>query len=131
MTLRTRATSILALGAWLGLAWAGPVGPATAASAPQTKARQPDSLARMADDVAHQVEQLRGWTFKRPVRKERVSLAGAHEDLRRILLASDRLDHRAKLQAFLRVAGLIPPDCDLLGTSLAVLDDQVSGYYEP
>jgi hypothetical protein len=131
MTLPVRATSILALAAWLGLASAGPVGPATAATAPQAKLRQTDALARMADDVAHQVERLRGWTFKRPVRKERVSLTGAHDDLQRILLASDKPDHRAKLQAFLRVAGLIPPDCDLFGTSLAVLDDQVAGYYEP
>ena len=85
----------------------------------------------MADEVAREVEQLRGWKFKRPVRKERVPLARAHEDLARILSASDKPDHRAKLQAFLRVAGLIPPDCDLFGTSLAVLDEQVAGYYEP
>lgn len=131
MTPRIRATSFLTLAAWLGLASAGPVGPATAGAAPQGKARPSDSLARMADEVTHEVEQLRGWTFKRPVRKERVSLAEAHDDLRRVLLTSDKPDHRAKLQAFLRVAGLIPPDCDLLGTSLAVLDDQVAGYYEP
>ena len=131
MTLRTRATSILALTAWLGLSSAGPVGPAAASTAPQAQPQPSDTLARVADDVAREVEQLRGWTFKRPVRKERVSLSGAHDDLQRILLASDKPDHRAKLQAFLRVAGLIPPDCDLLGTSLAVLDDQVAGYYEP
>jgi hypothetical protein len=131
MTLRTRSVSILALAAWLGLAATGPVGPATAGTSQGSQPKQPESLARVADEVAHEVEQLRGWTFKRPVRKERVTLAGAHADLERILRSSDKPDHRARLQAFLRVAGLIPPDCDLLGTSLAVLDSQVAGYYEP
>ncbi len=131
MTHRIRAASILALTACFGLASAGPAGPASAPSVPQTKVPQTDTLARVADEVAREVEQLRGWKFKRPVRKERVPLARAHEDLARILSASDKPDRRAKLQAFLRVAGLIPPDCDLFGTSLAVLDEQVAGYYEP
>ncbi len=131
MILRIRSASILALAAWLGLSSAGPVGPAAAASAPQAQARQSDALAREADEVARDVEQLRGWKFRRPVRKERVPLALAHKDLERILIDSDKPDHRAKLQAFLRVSGVIPPDCDLLGTSLAVLDQQVAGYYEP
>ncbi len=131
MTLRLRAAWTLALATWLSLASAGPAGPAAAASAPPTTTKPTDALSSMADDVARDVEQLRGWKFNRPVRKERVSLSGAHQDLLRILLASDKPDHRAKIQAFLRVAGLIPPDCDLLGTSMSVLDQQVAGYYEP
>jgi hypothetical protein len=105
----------------------------SAAPAHQGPAPPPrgDALARLADEVAKEVEQLRGWTFKRPVKKERVTLAGAKADIRRMLLAGDTSDRRARLQAFLRVAGLIPPDADLVATSLAVLDQQVAGYYEP
>ena len=131
MTLRIPSASFLVLAAWLGLSSGGPVDPAAAATIPQKPVRSTDALARAADEVARDVEQLRGWKFRRPVRKERVPLALAHQDLERILVDSDKPDHRAKIQAFLRVAGLIPPDCDLLGTSLAVLDQQVAGYYEP
>jgi hypothetical protein len=130
MSLRLRVASTLALAVWLGLVSSGPAGPA-AAPAPPAVSKPGDSLASLADDVARDVEQLRGWKFKRPVRKERVSLARAHEDLARMLIASDKPEHRARIQAFLRVAGLIPHDCDLLGTSMAVLDQQVAGYYEP
>jgi nitroreductase len=115
------------LGLLLSAAWlsAAPVGQASVA--PPRAA----PLVRVADEVAREVEQLRGWTFKRPVRKERIPVARARQDIRRMLLASDKPQHRARVQAFLRVAGLIPPDCDLIATSLAVLDQQVAGYYEP
>jgi hypothetical protein len=103
----------------------------TVSAGQSTAATQADQLIRLADEVAREVEQLRGWTFKRPVKKERIPVARARQDIRRMLLASDKPERRARLQAFLRVAGLIPPDCDLLATSLTVLDQQVAGYYEP
>ncbi len=90
-----------------------------------------DALVRLADEVAKEVEQLRGWTFKQPVKKERISVARAKADIRRMLLAGNTSDQRARVQAFLRVSGLIPSDCDLVTTSLTVLDQQVAGYYEP
>ncbi len=131
MTIRIRAASALALFATLGLISAGPAERVSAAVRRDVAARPPDALARTADEVAREVEQLRGWTFKRPVKKERVSLSHAHTEMRRILVEADKPDHRARVQAFLRVAGLIPPDCSLLDTSLEVLDQQVAGYYEP
>jgi hypothetical protein len=125
MSGRARWAGALALvfsAGWLSAAPAGQAPPAAARA---------DQLVRVADEVAREVEQLRGWTFKQPVRKERIPLARARQDIRRMLLASDKPQHRARLQAFLRMAGLIPPDCDLLATSLTVLDQQVAGYYEP
>lgn len=131
MTIRIRAVSALTVLVSLALLSAGPAGH-VAASAPPPPSKPPvDALSRTADEVAREVEQLRGWKFKRPVKKERISLTRAHLDIRRMLMASDKPDHRATVQAFLRVAGLVPPDCDVLGTSLAVLDQQVAGYYEP
>jgi hypothetical protein len=99
----------------------------TAAAAPSRS----EALIRLADEVSKEVEQLRGWTFKRPVKKERITVTQAKSDIRRMLLAGDTSDHRARVQAFLRVAGLIPADCDLVTTTLTVLDQQVAGYYEP
>ena len=115
--------SVCCLSAW-------PAGQATTA-APPSASTQGELLLRLADDVAREVEQLRGWKFKRPVRKERIPVARARQDIYRMLLAADKPAHRARVQAFLRVAGLIPPDGDLLSTSLTVLDQQVAGYYEP
>jgi hypothetical protein len=109
---------------------AAPVGEAASPAVPAIPSRS-DLLVRQAEDVAREVEQLRGWTFKEPVKKTWITAARAHQDVRRMLLAADKPAHRARIQAFLRVAGLIPADCDLLATSLTVLDQQVAGYYEP
>ena len=45
-----------------------------------------------------------------PVKKERVTLAVARANVRRMLLAGNTSDRRSRVQAFLRVVGLIPPD---------------------
>lgn len=131
MTIRIRAASAAALLASLALVYAGPASPASAAGPGDVSVRPADALERVADEVAREVEQLRGWKFKHPVRKQRISLARAHAEMRRLLLEADRPDHRARVQSLLRVAGLIPPDCSLLDTNLEVLDQQVDGYYEP
>ncbi len=126
----SRAASALLLVASAGLLSAAPAGQAPGAGAGPA-APSATTLDRLADEVAREVEQLRGWTFKRPVKQERVPPARARLDIQRMILAAQTPDRRARLQAFLRVAGLIPPDCDLLSTSLAMLDQQVAGYYEP
>jgi hypothetical protein len=138
MTSLSRAASALVLFGSVGFlaaAHAGqaPPGPAQPSSASAARPAPPpvESLDRLTDDVAREVEQLRGWTFKRPVKRERIPASRARLDIQRMILASDSPDHREKRQAFLRVAGLIPADCNLLSTSLAILDEQVAGYYEP
>jgi hypothetical protein len=130
MTGLFRAASALLLVALAGLLSAVPAGQTPAAS-PRPPAPSVQTFERLADAVALEVEQLRGWTFRRPVKKERISTAGAQLDIQRIVFAAATPDRRARLQAFLRVAGLIPHDCSLLATSLAILDQQVAGYYEP
>jgi hypothetical protein len=130
MTSMLRATSALLLVTLAGFLSAAPAGQAPA-PAPRTSAPGATELERLADEVAREVEQLRGWTFKRPVKKERISAERARLDIQRIVLAAQTPDRRARLQAFLRVAGLIPHDCNLLATSLGILDQQVAGYYEP
>jgi hypothetical protein len=90
-----------------------------------------DPLYRMADAVAADVEKLRGWTFKRPVRKERTTLAEAKryfEGRIDVLLPPPK---RAVMEAFLRTAGLIPAGADLRASLAGVLEQQVAGYYDP
>ena len=130
MTSLPRAVSALLL-----VASAGFLSAARAGQTPVAGSRPPApsaaTLERLTDEVAREVEQLRGWTFKRPVKQERIPATRARLDIQRMILAAQTPDRRARLQAFLRVAGLIPPDCNLLSTSLAMLDQQVAGYYEP
>jgi hypothetical protein len=130
MTGLFRTAFALLLAAWAGLLSSAPAGQAPAAGG-RTPAPAGMTLEQRADETAREVEQLRGWTFKRPVRKELIPVARARLDIQRMILASQTPDRRARLQAFLRVAGLIPHDCNLLATSLAILDQQVAGYYEP
>jgi hypothetical protein len=110
----------------VGVVGAG--GPQTAVVPPVTA---PVALTRLADEVSREVEQLRGWPFKRPVRKSRITLADARQNLRATMLASELPEQRAREEALLRTAGLIPGDCDLVSTSLMFLEQQVAGYYVP
>jgi len=68
---------------------------AQAAPPPRTTATRPDDLNRVVDEVSAEVEKLRGWTFKRPVKRQRTSLEQARRDLQRDLekaVPSDRRD---------------------------------------
>ena len=42
---------------------------AIGAAAPPTAQDAPENLIRMADEVAKEVEALRGWKFKHPIKK--------------------------------------------------------------
>jgi hypothetical protein len=90
-----------------------------------------ETLAAMAADVSKDVSALRGWPFKRPVRTE---TATAEEVRRYALKDMDESlgpDKGRLRQAFLRTIGLIPASLDLKATWLAVLEDQVAGFYDP
>ncbi len=106
-------------------------GAAPRAQSPAPPGARVDALSQMADEVAAEVEQLRGWTFKRPVLHERVDAATARRYLQRQIAASLPPARQGVVQAFLRTSGLIPPDCDLASSLAKVLDEQVAGYYDP
>ena len=102
---------------------------------PAVDARQaappPDALSQMVDEVTREVEALRGWTFKQPVARSRVTPEQVRQYVTRRVeteLAPGRL---LTTQAFLRTIGLIPADCDLKTTTLSLLENQVGGYYDP
>ena len=141
------AVSILSLLLCHGLAAPSVVGPATpirarpqaALQAPpsQSPARPaattltPDQLVALADDVTKEVEALRGWSFKRPIRKELTTVVQMRQDLERQSQKSEPPARMRLVQAFLRTIGLIPPDVDLKSTWLTLLEGQVGGYYVP
>jgi len=104
---------------------------AQTAPAPQTSASRAEELNRLVDEVAADVEKLRGWTFKRPVKRQRTSLEQARRDLQRNIEKAIPSDRRNTLSVFLTTAGFIPPGQDFSKTVLSLLEQQVAGYYEP
>ncbi len=91
----------------------------------------PEQLLALADQVARDVENLRGWTFKHPVKKEVTTVAQALEYLRQQVDKDLPAGRAQEVQAFLRTAGLLSSGADLKLTWLALLENQVGGYYDP
>ena len=105
-----------------------------ASAQPPPPSRPPattDALDKLVDEVAAEVEKLRGWTFKRPVKRQRTSLEEARRDLQRNLEKALPTNRRDTLAVFLTTAGFLPPGQDFSKTILSLLEQQVAGYYEP
>lgn len=96
-----------------------------------TSAEARQKLAKVTADVAKQVEKLRGWEFKQPVKTD----FRTKGQLAEFLL--NKIDEQygdavlARKQAMLRMTGAIPSDCDLKQTIINVLTSQIGGFYEP
>jgi hypothetical protein len=102
-----------------------------AEAAAQFASRQTsEDVARLADEVAKEVEALRGWQFKTPIKKE----LSTPEDVRQYIERRVQTDlppgKAERIQAFLRTIGLIPPDCNLEATYVRLLENQVGGFYD-
>jgi hypothetical protein len=108
-----------------------PAAQAPAAAAPAATAAAPEDLIKVADEVAKDVEALRGWKFKEPVKKQLVTEEQARAWLEKEVEKQAPPALLAKKQAFLRMVGLLPPDCELKKTLLALLQGQIAGYYDP
>jgi len=100
------------------------------ATTPPASRQTSEDVARLADEVAKEVERLRGWQFKTPIKKELSTPRDVRQYIER--RAQDDLPPGKveRVQAFLRTIGLIPPDCDLKATYLSLLESQVGGYYD-
>jgi hypothetical protein len=96
-----------------------------------TTALTPEQLVALADDVAKEVEALRGWSFKQPIRKELTTVAQMRQYLEQQADKSVPPGRMRLSQAFLRTIGLIPPDADLKKTWMGLLESQVGGFYVP
>jgi hypothetical protein len=112
-------------GATKPAAAANPAAPITAAPAAAT------DLIQVADEVARDVESLRGWKFKQPVKKQLVTEEQTRAWLEKEIEKQAPPALLARKQAFLRMIGLLPPDCDLKKTLVTLLQGQIAGYYDP
>jgi len=106
-----------------------PAAPAAPSAAPPV-AGAPEDLVQVADEVARDVEALRGWQFKTPVRKKVATPAQTRAYLQREIEKQCPPGKVEKVQAFLRTVGLLPRDCELRKTYLDLLQEQAGGYYD-
>jgi hypothetical protein len=105
--------------------------PAAPAAAPASAGAMPPDLIKMTDEVAKDVETLRGWKFKAPVKKALVTEKEARAWMEKQVdqqLPQEKIDQG---QAMLRMVGLVPPDCDVRKTILDLLQGQAEGFYDP
>lgn len=99
---------------------------------PKPKELTDAELVKMARQIEKDVEEIRGWKFKHPVK----TAVYGEEQLRKFIekrvfeeeLGGGKLE---QTQAFLRMIGLIPADCDLRKTMMDVLLNQIGGFYDP
>ncbi len=127
------------------LAFCAAVGVACAAAPPRQdaageapRAEQPagsmsvEELMKLADKAEKGVEEIRGWKFKRPVKRKVYT-----EDELRAWLEKKLFEQELpepllrRIQAFLRMTGIIPADCDIRKTYMDVLLNQIGGFYDP
>ncbi|MBE3070876.1 MAG: hypothetical protein IMZ66_11640 [Planctomycetes bacterium] len=106
-----------------------PVAEAPAAT-PPVAADPTAKLVAMADEVSKEVEALRGWTFKSPVKRQLVTAQEARAWMEKEIERQVPADEVERSQAFLRMVGLLPADCDLKKTFLDIIEGQVGGYYD-
>ena len=137
--MRIKALLVMLLGSLLSVAligvspWSPGVGPARASRqlAAVAAKGQADGLVAVADEVQKDVEALRGWTFKRPIKKQLTKVDEMRQYLERQTDRSLPPGRLQVVQAFLRTIGLIPANTDLKTTWLALLEGQVAGFYDP
>ena len=91
-----------------------------------------EELVAMAKEVEKEVAELRGWPFKHPVKTDVRNEDQLRRFIEKRLFEEELGGGKLELtQAFLRLIGLIPADCDLRKTMMDVLLNQVGGFYDP
>ncbi len=78
--------------------------------------------------VEHQVEQIRGLTFKQPVPYE---VLGRDQIVRNLTTEIDHDIQFPQYDAFLKAFGFVPPDYPTRARVLQLYGEQVGGYYDP
>ncbi|MFQ5505008.1 MAG: hypothetical protein ACE5F1_09470 [Planctomycetota bacterium] len=88
-------------------------------------------LLRTADEVSEQVAELRGWRFKREVKKGVYDEAELKKFIGKALFEEMGEGQLERHQWMLQELGLLPGGMDLEKTIVEVLLNQVGGFYDP
>ncbi|MBI5725897.1 MAG: hypothetical protein HZA50_18200 [Planctomycetes bacterium] len=99
-----------------------------AASQPSTAQATAD-LQEMVNQILGQVEEIRGWKYKKTVGAEVLTNEQVKAHMDKEIDADLKPGEYEQLQAFMKLTGLIPPDCDIKQTFKNFVADQAGGFY--
>jgi hypothetical protein len=88
-------------------------------------------LEALSKRIEAEVAELRGAAYVRPVSVKIASREDFLEYARQRMELTDPPKRIAADETIAKLLGVIPPDMDLLATTLTMLQDQVGGYYDP
>lgn len=98
------------------------------ASQPST-AKASEDLQKMVSEISGQVEEIRGWEYKKAVPAEVLTDAQVKAHMTDEIEAELKEGEFEQVQAFMKLTGLIPPDCDIMHTYKNFVADQAGGFY--
>ncbi|MGD8453363.1 MAG: hypothetical protein PVJ57_16240 [Phycisphaerae bacterium] len=116
---------------WVGMVAVIGVLAACSARGQDSQPANDEELAKVVRRLEHEVEDLRGWRFKRPV-----NVAVCTLDELRAFMDRDTHDdaggwgEQARSEAALKMIGVIPPDCDPAAVFEEVMTAFVPGIYD-
>ena len=88
-------------------------------------------LEELTEQIKGEVEDLRGLQFERPVRVAVTDRDGFLAYAKKRIEKTTSTEEIAAQELVAKLTGMLPPDYDLLGETLKVLEEQVGGFYDP
>jgi hypothetical protein len=90
-----------------------------------------EELEKVSKSVQHDVEELRGAKFLRPVKVQVADGKGFLEYAKKRQEKTESPERRVRDETIAKMLGLVEPDLDLEKTLEKLLEAQVGGFYEP
>lgn len=88
-------------------------------------------LERVSEEIRHQVEDMRGMKYKLPVAVKITDKKGFFDYAKKRQDETVTPERTKRDITVAKLLGLVPVDMDLEQTMLALLEDQVGGFYDP
>jgi hypothetical protein len=99
-------------------------------AAPAKKWTQAE-LETVSAQIQHDIEELRGVKFRRPVKVKVADGKGFLEYAKKRQEKTETPERRERDESIAKMLGLVEPDLDLEKTLEKLLENQVGGFYEP
>jgi hypothetical protein len=90
-----------------------------------------EELEALTEEIKGEVEDLRGLQFERPVRVAVTDRDGFLAYAKKRIEKTTSTEEIEAQELVAKLTGMLPPDYDLLGETLKVLEEQVGGFYDP
>src|SRR5437763_1815640 len=90
-----------------------------------------ETLEAASEEIRLQIEQLRGMKYKRPVPVKITDQKGLIEYAKKREEKTESPGRTKSDEIVAKLLGLIPADLDLEAKMMRILQDQVSGFYDP